>query len=116
MMNERQNGSYFPSLFGRAFIEAWTRRLRTADLFDFPSFLGGTFIEAVLRLMLGPVPLDFSSFSEGLSLRVRFAEHALTSQRRFPFLFGGTFLEAGDEQTLREGELAISLPFWKGFH
>ena len=26
-------------------------------------------------------------------MRVRFAEHALTSQRRFPFLFGGTFIE-----------------------
>ena len=37
---------------------------------------------------------DFPSFSEGLSLRVRFAEHALTSQRRFPFLFGGAFIEA----------------------
>lgn len=36
----------------------------------------------------------FPSFSEGLSLRVRFAEHALTSQRRFPFLFGGAFIEA----------------------
>ena len=36
----------------------------------------------------------FPSFSEGLSLRVRFAEHALTSQRRFPFLLGRAFIEA----------------------
>ena len=36
---------------------------------------------------------NFPSFSEGLSLRVRFAEHALTSQRRFPFLFGRAFIE-----------------------
>ena len=39
------------------------------------------------------VDQHFPSFSEGLSLRVRFAEHALTSQRRFPFLFGRAFIE-----------------------
>ena len=82
----------------------------------FPFLFGGTFIEGPLHRRRVRPQQDFPSFSEGLSLRVRFAEHALTSQRRFPFLFGGTFLEAGDEQTLREGELAISLPFWKGFH
>ena len=62
------------------------------------------------------VDQHFPSFSEGLSLRVRFAEHALTSQRRFPFLFGGAFIEATSTLPRRYGQYGISLPFWKGFH
>ena len=58
---------------------------------------------------------NFPSFSEGLSLRVRFAEHALTSQRRFPFLFGRAFIEAGCRRTCT-APAGISLPFWRGFH
>ena len=46
-------------------------------------------------------------------MRVRFAEHALTSQRRFPFLFGGAFIEAMMTAP-RRFALNISLPFWEG--
>ena len=61
----------------------------------FPFLFGGTFIEGLHDFFdLNGQFVDFPSFSEGLSLRVRFAEHALTSQRRFPFLFGGAFIEA----------------------
>ena len=63
----RENQISLP--FGKAFIEAQCSRTSPETTAHFPSFL------------------------EGLSLRVRFAEHALTSQRRFPFLFGGTFIE-----------------------
>lgn len=58
----------------------------------------------------------FPSFSEGLSLRVRFAEHALTSQRRFPFLLGGTFIEAPEFHSPAPAFPRISLPFREGFH
>ena len=58
---------------------------------------------------------DFPSFSEGLSLRVRFAEHALTSQRGFPFLFGGAFIEASGRR-LRMLSRLISLQLCRGFH
>ena len=37
--------------------------------------------------------LDFPSFSEGLSLRLDMLREK-TSAWRFPFLFGGTFIEA----------------------
>ena len=49
-------------------------------------------------------------------MRVRFAEHALTSQRRFPFLFGRAFIEAGFIPEGESGGGFISLPSWKGFH
>ena len=79
------------------------------------------------------------SLPEGLSLRVRFAEHALTSQRIFPFLFGRAFIEAysviggslllsyfpslWEGLSLRPFSTVtrlplrlISLPYGKGFH
>ena len=75
----------------------------------------GTFIEGATVPLTRMEALHFPSLSEGLSLRVRFAEHALTSQRRFPFLFGGAFIEAMMTAP-RRFALNISLPFWKGFH
>ena len=60
-----------------------------------------------------PQSPDFPSFSEGLSLRVRFAEHALTSQRRFPYLFVGTFFEAAEK--IRGTFKVLNFPsFWEG--
>ncbi len=81
----------------------------------FPFLFGGTFIEGYSITEYDDRRSNFPSFSEGLSLRVRFAEHALTSQRRFPFLFGGAFIEAMMTAP-RRFALNISLPFWKGFH
>ena len=53
------------------------------------------------------------SLPEGLSLRVRFAEHALTSQRIFPFLFGRAFIEA---YSVIGGSLLLSYfpSLWEG--
>ncbi len=43
--------------------------------------------------------LDFPSFSEGLSLRGQnYAQHRLRFTR-FPFLFGGTFIEGSQTET-----------------
>ena len=76
----------------------------------------GTFIEGATVPLTRMEALHFPSLSEGLSLRVRFAEHALTSQRRFPFLFGRAFIEAMPGRLLRRTLSSISLPFGKGFH
>ena len=88
-------GTRFPFLFGGTFIEA----AQAAGSWKFPGLFpflfGGTFIEAVtVCISETESTRHFPSFSEGLSLRVRFAEHALTSQRRFPFLLGRAFIEA----------------------
>ena len=65
------------------------------------------------RIDILPIDANFPSFSEGLSLRVRFAEHALTSQRRFPFLFGGAFIEASTEWAWRWKQKYFP-SFWEG--
>ena len=58
---------------------------------------------------------DFPSFSEGLSLRGRIRRIVCWILIRFPFLFGGTFIEGlflG--AIIFDGE--ISLPFRRDFH
>ena len=42
---------------------------------------------------------DFPSFSEGLSLRPAVGAAAGAGAMLFPFLFGGTFIEAGEHRT-----------------
>ena len=54
---------------------------------------------------VAPIARDFPSFSEGLSLRHRDSWVPISSPREFPFLFGGTFIEAkktteGDQQVV----------------
>ena len=57
----------------------------------------------------------FPSFSEGLSLRrCGFAAPGVPA-REFPFLFGGTFIEASHQRRVVFGFL-ISLPFRRDFH
>ena len=82
----------------------------------------------------------FPSFSEGLSLRDHIVSHTARGTRRFPFLFGGTFIEGRKHQprpsastpfpflfggTFIEGSSGvtagrdpyrISLPFRRDFH
>ena len=84
--------SDFPFLFGGTFIEALANHPGTGEKFNFPSFSEG--------LSLRPsgshqrqCEYHFPSFSEGLSLRLPSAlRHAM--KMNFPFLFGGTFIEA----------------------
>ena len=64
--------------------------------------------------MLGlPVP-HFPSFSEGLSLRSGTGDFALW-RLKFPFLFGGTFIEDFDDY-VSGVDVGISLPFRRDFH
>ena len=81
----------------------------------------------------------FPSFSEGLSLRVdvdrvtilhtkfpflfggTFIEGKVPRliaepAREFPFLFGGTFIEGQIRRACPHEPTQISLPFWRGFH
>ena len=95
-------------------------RARNSGLRDmerqFPFLFGGTFIEGQIIQLMNTNDGHFPCFSEGLSLRVRFAEHALTSQRRFPFLFGGTFIEGLLSLISLSLRRRISLPFGRDFH
>ena len=47
---------------------------------------------------------NFPSFSEGLSLRVAVLRMVWVAPRRFPFLFGGTFIEGLSVHHLLRGE------------
>ena len=58
----------------------------------------------------------FPSFSEGLSLRRNPNSQHEHSRSLFPFLFGGTFIEAGGGFSLEFEGGAISLPFRRDFH
>ena len=59
---------------------------------------------------------DFPSFSEGLSLRAA-GEYATKFKiDKFPFLFGGTFIEGSQAHENSSRELMISLPFRRDFH
>ena len=109
--------SLFPFLFGGAFIEA-SEKLEEAGVEDvhFPSFLEGLSLRLSPGAMLPVMLKDFPSFLEGLSLR---HEHHLLVERaghRFPFLFGGAFIEALGVKDCPMVPPAISLPFWRGFH
>ena len=60
--------------------------------------------------------LYFPSFSEGLSLRRFYGGLPPKMVRGFPFLFGGTFIEASPVSTAAPPGPAISLPFRRDFH
>ena len=81
----------------------------------FPSFSEGL----SLRLLSCQRLIDhgeyFPSFSEGLSLRPAGRGPRRSSVHRFPFLFGGTFIEAMAQRVKLEGD-DISLPFRRDFH
>lgn len=58
----------------------------------------------------------FPSFSEGLSLRRKTHLPPLPQPLHFPFLFGGTFIEAVERAyRVRALSTDISLPFRRGF-
>ena len=61
---------------------------------DFPSFSEGLSLRRSERERVMTANINFPSFSEGLSLRPEcsLTRHGL--RLRFPFLFGGTFIEA----------------------
>ena len=129
----------FPFLFGGTFIEADVNRSGKEYNDGFPFLFGGTFIEAVNSrdtfwcaqyfpsfsegLSLRPhrglaaeqAADNFPSFSEGLSLRP-FPSSASSRSPRFPFLFGGTFIEARGNRFLLRPHQKISLPFRRDFH
>ena len=55
---------------------------------------------------------DFPSFSEGLSLRAIFTPITGSLSRRFPFLFGGTFIEGS--KGLARQKCRLRFPFLFG--
>ena len=55
---------------------------------------------------------DFPSFSEGLSLRQSVRPSGKVASSRFPFLFGGTFIEAHRGVTM--SEVVPGFPFLFG--
>ena len=59
----------------------------------FPSFSEGLSLRAFWHAVKMSNATYFPSFSEGLSLRASLAEQQGTGSRKFPFLFGGTFIE-----------------------
>ena len=58
----------------------------------------------------------FPSFSEGLSLREAADNWREFFRQRFPFLFGGTFIEGVSAKPATRLYDGISLPFRRDFH
>ena len=58
----------------------------------------------------------FPSFSEGLSLRIKLLSRFGAVCYKFPFLFGGTFIEEFSKPTSESLRMDISLPFRRDFH
>ena len=83
----------FPFLFGGTFIEALTCCARKYLAGAFPSFSEGLSLRHVKIDSHEVISGNFPSFSEGLSLRQHVAALRHTGLH-FPFLFGGTFIEA----------------------
>ena len=109
------SGSYFPS-----FSEGLSLRVRSRCSggllrLDFPSFSEGLSLRAVKDSTVPSGIQYFPSFSEGLSLRAA-GEYATKFKiDKFPFLFGGTFIE-GMYRTYWGRYIFISLPFRRDFH
>ena len=106
----------FPFLFGGTFIEAGGVAL-SGKLCgeDFPSFSEGLSLRPNIFMSGGALKGYFPSFSEGLSLR-RKNESFSGYWATFPFLFGGTFIEAVTTQITDGLQAGISLPFRRDFH
>ena len=83
---------------------------------NFPSFSEGLSLREKFRDEFYTAENNFPSFSEGLSLRGDSHFDVAEFHPRFPFLFGGTFIEGveGRETPNLTGE--ISLPFRRDFH
>ena len=62
----------------------------------FPSFSEGLSLRLADSAQVKQLQRDFPSFSEGLSLRPCYAERSYYAIPEFPFLFGGTFIEASE--------------------
>ena len=82
---------------------------------DFPSFSEGLSLRRPSFLLPLDRHADFPSFSEGLSLRPD-TTPATISSTEFPFLFGGTFIEALHWLCSEAIAAGISLPFRRDFH
>ena len=83
---------------------------------NFPSFSEGLSLRAVMCGALLGHGGDFPSFSEGLSLRDEYPGTAYGVVSKFPFLFGGTFIEGRPLTLVRRRSAWISLPFRRDFH
>ena len=107
----------FPFLFGGTFIEAPRHARPDTRSKDFPSFSEGLSLRPISNLIHAVAGvLDFPSFSEGLSLRLKSIRQRLEMDAGFPFLFGGTFIEARFADLVKLIGVEISLPFRRDFH
>ena len=106
----------FPFLFGGTFIEAGTGSRKEGEELNFPSFSEGLSLRRSQPRHPQRLALYFPSFSEGLSLRPDSLRATCSSDRTFPFLFGGTFIEAPGDHCEGVERLRISLPFRRDFH
>ena len=106
----------FPFLFGGTFIEGASMSTHSPGLISyFPSFSEGLSLRGRHGTRLCDVCKYFPSFSEGLSLRGCDVGGGRSRFHKFPFLFGGTFIEGGGLRSLSY-RVNISLPFRRDFH
>ena len=107
---------YFPSFSEGLSLRRMDEGCQCEQSEDFPSFSEGLSLRPLVLARRSTLLQNFPSFSEGLSLRPARETGTEARRDRFPFLFGGAFIEA-ELNELRRGVCAeISLPFRRGFH
>ena len=106
----------FPSFSEGLSLRVERGTYEKAQFGNFPSFSEGLSLRALMQ-SLAPLNLGyFPSFSEGLSLRALNVFTLRACSLRFPFLFGGTFIEGHAPLLFSRRPLLISLPFRRDFH
>ena len=106
---------HFPSFSEGLSLRPWQPAPSRANGRNFPSFSEGLSLRQYRTLRSDSEWEYFPSFSEGLSLRHQPARPHRRPKTPFPFLFGGTFIEAHDVLLTHE-QAGISLPFRRDFH
>ena len=109
------SGSHFPSFSEGLSLRLKAQPILVIDSGYFPSFSEGLSLRPRADFTKSGRALNFPSFSEGLSLRHSVGTGTRKPQPIFPFLFGGTFIEALNLKESLTG-LWISLPFRRDFH
>ena len=88
------SGSYFPSFSEGLSLRQQSLSLLQPMMQNFPSFSEGLSLRRLLWRRWKRRCRHFPSFSEGLSLRPPRPPPEDPAPAQFPFLFGGTFIEA----------------------
>ena len=115
-LDSQGRGGHFPFFSEGLSLRDAARLIQHLPAHHFPSFSEGLSLRGVTVRLCGARTDNFPSFSEGLSLRAGCFVRRHPPKPRFPFLFGGTFIEGQIRRACPHEPTQISLPFRRDFH